>query len=254
MKIVGYSERGIMNALFYGIALDEKKDGLKAMREFLRISGVDNYNNYIDFELYPEFSLSDFGDPDILIKAKQNNGSYTLFFVEAKVSNGNRYCLDKQLSKHKIAINSFEKTHIYDSSQSSNLFFQFKLKDYFFKLKDLFYILKSAEIEKIQEKMNIDPAIKNKGIKIRKIGKNTVVKWLVTNVIKECEEAQFIAILPKTESNFFEIGFIVHCISWQKIRENKILNSYVEETFLANEHDGKSLILNNEKKRKGKKF
>ena len=83
MKIVGYSERGIMNALFYGIALDEKKDGLKAMREFLRISGVDNYNNYIDFELYPEFSLSDFGDPDILIKAKQNNGSYTLFFVMA---------------------------------------------------------------------------------------------------------------------------------------------------------------------------
>ncbi|MBP5612832.1 MAG: hypothetical protein J6X35_01625 [Bacteroidales bacterium] len=58
MKIFGYSERGAMNELFYGIAHD-KKNGEESMKAFIndlaKIEGI-----FTDFELYNEFSLSDF--------------------------------------------------------------------------------------------------------------------------------------------------------------------------------------------------
>ena len=37
MKIIGYSERGAMNALFYGMALKEDDD---AMNEFIHLAGI----------------------------------------------------------------------------------------------------------------------------------------------------------------------------------------------------------------------
>ena len=40
MEIIGYSERGAMNALFYGIALNNDED---AMREFLNLACIENY-------------------------------------------------------------------------------------------------------------------------------------------------------------------------------------------------------------------
>ena len=73
MKIVGYSERGAMNALFYGIALDQEHKGIEAMKEFLKLASIEEAGDYSDFELYPEFSLSDFGEPDLMIKAKLKN-------------------------------------------------------------------------------------------------------------------------------------------------------------------------------------
>ncbi|MBV3415307.1 hypothetical protein KSW79_13020 [Prevotella copri] len=40
IKIVGYSERGAMNALFYGIALNkDEKAANEAMNEFLHMAG-----------------------------------------------------------------------------------------------------------------------------------------------------------------------------------------------------------------------
>ena len=67
MKIVGYSERGAMNALFYGMAFnkDERK-GEKDMQSFLELAKVPNYNHYHQFEIYTEFSLSQFGSPDLI--------------------------------------------------------------------------------------------------------------------------------------------------------------------------------------------
>ena len=52
MKIVGYSERGAMNALFYGMAFnkDERK-GEKDMQSFLELAKVPNYNHYHQFEV-----------------------------------------------------------------------------------------------------------------------------------------------------------------------------------------------------------
>ena len=46
MKIVGYSERGAMNALFYGIA---QADDKKAFAEFLKIIGIDYHVSDVEF-------------------------------------------------------------------------------------------------------------------------------------------------------------------------------------------------------------
>ena len=68
MKIVGYSERGAMNALFYGIAQANDK---KAFAEFLKIIGIDY--NVSDVEFFMEFSLSEFGSPDLLVTFNAND-------------------------------------------------------------------------------------------------------------------------------------------------------------------------------------
>ena len=50
IKIVGYSERGEMNALFYGIALNkDEKAANEAMNEFLHMAG--ERETFQDFEL-----------------------------------------------------------------------------------------------------------------------------------------------------------------------------------------------------------
>ena len=62
MKIVGYSERGAMNALFYGIALANDNN---AFAEFINMIGISNPVSGVEF--YMEFSLSEFGSPDLLV-------------------------------------------------------------------------------------------------------------------------------------------------------------------------------------------
>ena len=54
MKIVGYSERGAMNALFYGIAQADDKKAFaeflkKAFAEFLKIIGIDYHVSDVEF-------------------------------------------------------------------------------------------------------------------------------------------------------------------------------------------------------------
>ena len=81
MRIIGYSERGAMNALFYGMALD-KEQGEESMKTFLKLAKIKG--NFTDFELYNEFSLSDFGDPDLMIIAKNEDSEYVVFFYRGE--------------------------------------------------------------------------------------------------------------------------------------------------------------------------
>ena len=110
-----------MNALFYGMALD-KENGENSMREFLNLVGIEG--NYSNFKLYMEFSLSEFGNPDLVIIA--DDPVKTVFFVEAKASCGKTFSLGKEKTKHESTINKD-----FVSGESSNLFFQLRLKHYF---------------------------------------------------------------------------------------------------------------------------
>jgi len=78
MEIVGYSERGAMNALFYGIALNrDEKAANAAMNVFLRMAGeTETFHN---FKLYSEFSLSEFG-AQILSSRPRTNRARPLSF------------------------------------------------------------------------------------------------------------------------------------------------------------------------------
>ena len=96
MKIVGYSERGAMNALFYGIA---QADDKKAFAEFLKIIGIDYHVS--DVEFFMEFSLSEFGSPDLLVTFNNDEDQKHILFIEAKTSCGKKYELGKAFENYR---------------------------------------------------------------------------------------------------------------------------------------------------------
>ena len=120
MEIIGYSERGAMNALFYEMAFKNDKND---MMEFLKLAGI--YDDFSDFEfkIYNEFSLSEFGSPDLVIIA-ENGTEKVAFFVEAKVAACDGF-------KIVTAINEYEKVN----PDTSNLFYQLKQKVDFFEIR-----------------------------------------------------------------------------------------------------------------------
>ena len=254
MKIIGYSERGAMNALFYGMAHDEK-NGESAMQKFLGLAGITE--NFTDFELYSEFSLSEFGDPDMMIIAKDKNGNSFVFFIEAKVSCCGSYNLSLEKKHHDKYLEKKE----YENGHSSNLFFQLRLKHYFFTLSRLFYNDKVNEKE-LQEKQDGFFKIPQNGFSNykddqrnrfklgrnghRKIGKNVVVEKIVVEKIQKCDNAYYIAIIPEQnpeqEVNTGEYGFTTYTITWEKIFSE--FNDYMGSTIDFNQNDSKSQIMN----------
>ena len=62
------------------------------LQKFLNLAVGEDAGSYSDFEIIMEGSLSDFGDSDAIIIAKRKNNEMdqTVFFIEAKVSNGDK--------------------------------------------------------------------------------------------------------------------------------------------------------------------
>lgn len=197
-----------MNALFYGIALKEDKD---ALVRFLSLAGINE--TYDDFDLYMEFSLSEYGDPDLLIIGTKSDGTKTVFFVEAKASNRGFYNVDKQKDWH----NDYIKGGGHADGHSSNLFFQLRLKKY---LKDD-VILGSDPLNNLA----------NTGGRARKIGENPIVLKMVDK-IKECDKAEYIAVIPKqaTAVKPNNYGFAIHFVEWENILKDSKLKTYLNET------------------------
>lgn len=219
MKIFGYSERGAMNALFYGMAI---KEDYVSMRKFLNLAGISESEteHYRDFSLYIECSLSDFGSPDLVIIADDGNKS-DVFFIEAKVSACGYFDLEKQQDKH----NNGE----YDAS---NLFFQLRSKEYFFN-----HECKSVDREQYyEETFDIIKCKKGKhGIEnCREKGSNVVVNKFADKINK-CVSAKYIAIIPEQDKiiTHYDYGFQIQFVTWENIfREFK---DYLEDTIIFNQ-------------------
>lgn len=221
MKIIGYSERGAMNALFYGMAHD--KNGESAMKEFIKKADI--IGDFSDFEIYNEFSLSEFGDPDMVIKAKNDKDEYTLFFIEAKASCGKTFNLIEQQKYHNEYMEDGKR---HKDGHSSNLFFQLRLKHFFIeRLRE--GTLKEKPDDNIQNRLE-----KSKG-RFRKIGENVVVNKFV-ETIKDCKDnVYYIAIIPGEEKvDTQQYGFKTYLISWESIFET--FKDYTSETILFNQN------------------
>lgn len=240
MEIIGYSERGAMNALFYGMALNNDE---AAMKEFLKLAEIPDWNIYSNFKLYMEFSLSDFGDPDLVIKA--NNGERSVvIFVEAKVSDCSSYSLNKAFKTH---VDNIGKQEFVDG-ETSNLFFQLRLKNRFFKTRK--EIPRSEEkyernVNKSNEDFDKIAMTRKKGeyVYYRSIGNNPVVRRFVDE-IRNCQSALYIAIIPekdKIEDNIEEYNKVeeelggIYFITWKKIFKNQTLEKHVKQTIEFNE-------------------
>ena len=217
MKIVGYSERGAMNALFYGIA---QADDKKAFAEFLKIIGIDYHVS--DVEFFMEFSLSEFGSPDLLVTFNAYNQKHILF-IEAKTSCGKKYELEKAFEK-------FKRTKERYDGYSSNLYYQLSMKYLFFE--------------------NLSNSIDKNGIegldgRTHKIGDNFVVK-AICNKIKDCKVAHYIAIVPKSDIPSDAPKYVKH-IFWEDLFKCSVLKKYLEDTWLINSNsiNKRSQIVNN---------
>jgi len=94
-NIHGYSERGVVNAVFEAIAA-RKKGNLKLLRELLQcIVSWDSGEQYDppDFDHYRVFvehSLSDFGEPDLVLELRREERPVAVLFIEAKLETYHR--------------------------------------------------------------------------------------------------------------------------------------------------------------------
>lgn len=233
MEIIGYSERGVMNALFYGIAFDkDSQKAEEAMNEILKLGGIEG--DYTDFKIYVEFSLSEFGSPDLVFTASNSNGEKEVFFVEAKVSAGSYYDLDLQKNHHDDYLEHLDDSK-YTNGHSSNLFFQ---------LKEKYMLLKYGP--------NNDGS-KNILDRVRKLGKNDVVLRFYNDITQDVKNAHFVAIIPQQNESKSQLDIsldgktmTINIISWEEINNDSILKQYVDSTMLYNTNDnGNSQIKNN---------
>lgn len=232
MNIIGYSERGAMNALFYNIAYNED---YAAMRKFLSLARIEK--TYKDYTFYSEFSLSEYGCPDLIIIADNKD----IIFIEAKVSCGKKYDINTQKEHHNKYLKGNQKNK---SGFASNIFFQLRLKDLLFK-----YKVKGLNFN---EEYDITPLLyinkRNKKIEL-KVGANFAVVKLF-NKLKMCENAYYIAIIPECD-NYFEpivkkeFGIEIHYITWESIFKSKeLFYDSLRETIFFNQNDKRSQLLN----------
>ena len=215
MKIVGYSERGAMNALFYGIA---QADDKKAFAEFLKIIGIDY--DVSDVEFFMEFSLSGFGSPDLLVTFNANEQKHILF-IEAKTSCGKKYELTK-------AFENFKRTKERKPGYSSNLYYQLSMKNLFF--------------ENLPKSIDIN-GIKDSDGRTHKIGDNFVVR-AICNKIKDSEVPHYIAIVPKSYIPSDAPKYVKY-IFWEDLFNCSKLYPYLKDTWDINSTKYKSQITNN---------
>ena len=91
--LFGYSERGLVNALYETIVSHANANGL--LEGLLRTCAKAGKHGQVvrftlqkaieDFDVYVEPSLSSFGNPDVVLIVKYKDGETATFFVEAKI-------------------------------------------------------------------------------------------------------------------------------------------------------------------------
>ena len=252
MKIVGYSERGAMNALFYGMAL--KDEGDSQMRVFLKLAGIKDSDSFSEFVIYNEFSLSEFGEPDLVIIAKREDKYPVVFFLEAKVSEGTIFCLNNKMENHINDLLKYQKTKCHKNGDASNLFFQLRLKHYFFQQrKTIIEPIGSLNGKSIGENECIEKTKDRNGeIRLRKLGENPIVIKFAKQ-IENCVDAYYIAIIPEKEKdpnypNDFPLTLKINYVSWENIYKSE-LGDLLKDTFDFNKVGNISQILNKQKKK-----
>jgi hypothetical protein len=188
MEILGYSERGLINSLFYEVKCSKKKFDL--INNMLALIAFPYQKEKISFNITKakiliEQSFSDFGDADAVLLIENNNRKQ-IIFIEAKVKNCQRTCWN--ISKE---FNKFEKGINENKVSSSNLFVQLYHKVRLIKA------LQNGSLNNLTNGINF-PKCSSK--RIRKIGNNQVVIKSVNECLNYFEESFFIALIPENMS------------------------------------------------------
>jgi len=182
MEIIGYSERGLLNSLFYEIRYSQ--NNLQLLNEFLSVVSIPYFNAHFQVmtaKILVDQSFSDFGDADAVLLI-DNNGTKQSVFVEAKVKTSQRqsWSIEEEFRTFREGIKQ-------NKVNSSNLFVQLYHK-----------------VRLIKALQNGGIALLQKGIRfpecsskvVRKIGHNNVVLKAVEILRQYCNDTFFVALVP----------------------------------------------------------
>ena len=182
MKLTAYSERGIVNTLFYEIFHSKNADNL--LEDLLAIARFPAREKtslpFKNAKIFVEQSFSHFGDADVLILLNSSVKKVSIF-VEAKAKKSWR--IQTQFQKFIEGTKS--------KVSSSNLFTQFYHK---IRLVDA---IKTVGIPGLQEGIIFPPSSSRS---LRKIGSNEVVLNSVKELSMYLDETYYLAILPNNPS------------------------------------------------------
>lgn len=177
MEIITYSERGMIDSLIYSLNEDNAKDLIVLAFKELKKEKISNIKFYL------EQSLSQFGEPDIIISFNYDK-KQTIVFVEGKVSNGNKnWKIKDEYDKYKNNI-------------CSNFFWQIGLK----KLLIIKGRDKSESEIKKQGISSPNSHIMRKRTEIKLGSSNPVVQKLYSKVIKNAQVVKYLGIVPEQAS------------------------------------------------------
>lgn len=170
MKILGYSERGVTNSLFYDMSHSIKAARLLA--NFLKICKIVPAAkcDLKDIEVLIEQSFSDFGDADAVILAKNGNRSIVVF-IEAKVAAHEKsWSIKKEYEHFENGVNNSRA----QGGFASNLFTQLYHKS----------ALIRNEIDDLKSGVEQGVFMTGKKMKSRTIGNNITVRAAIDKIIK----------------------------------------------------------------------
>lgn len=197
MEILGYSERGVINSLFYEMKFS--RNSLHLLNNFLSLFSFPyrRVNFQIsDAKILIEQSFSDFGDADVVLLVN-NRENKQVIFIETKVKTFQKsWSIRKEFEKFREGITEQEPPKGF----SSNLFVQLYFKT------QLIKALKSDGLQ-LKEGVRFPECLLKKNKKThkrttrRKIGENEVVLKSVNHLESYCKDAFFIALVPDDTSN-----------------------------------------------------
>jgi hypothetical protein len=210
-RILGYSERGIINSLIFSIGDDnELMDAFISLIKIPEIEALKNTPK--EYTILLEQSFSRFGDCDLVIIIEYENPKHKkVLFIEGKVKTSNSsWNIQSQFNKY-VNFREVEKEK--------------KPKDYWSVLFSQLY-LKKLLIDKWDKiKYDEEFVIKTPLLGIRKIGTNKVVKKAVDLI--ECSQAFYVGLIPTSENkiktfkesvNYIKnMDFEMHYLAWETV-------------------------------------
>ena len=187
MQILGYSERGIVNALLCDILHTPSRD--RHLELLLNLAHFpaqcDDKFEVDEAEVLIEQSFSDFGDADAVFLIKKAERR-TCLFMEAKVKGSQTrfWSVEEEFREFSVGLRT--------QLPSSNLFTQLYHKS------RMMMALHRGGIQTLVEGIEF-PSCSSKPI--RRIGDNPVVRSAVSKIKPFAESAYYLAVLPDTREN-----------------------------------------------------
>lgn len=219
MKILGYSERGIINSLIYTVGDDKE-----LMSKFINLMDLHEpfqLGSPKDYTVLLEQSFSRFGDADLVIIIHyEDQEDNKVLFIEGKVKTSNgSWNIQSQYNKYV----KYKNEKIKPKEYWSNLFSQLYLKKLLIdNWNNIAYV----------ENFEIDTDYLGQ----RKIGSNKVVLEAFKLIKCNKKNAFYVGLIPTRSEDFTKfkgvLDFKMNFVSWEKVHDfcktEKKLNDVLE--------------------------